>query len=205
MISRLKGKVVDIEGDSIVIDVQGVGYGVTCTAALLASIELNAEHTVCVYTDVREDAIRLFGFLSAAERQMFLLLNKVSGMGPRSSLDVISNVPIRELLRAIGSGDVRSLMEIKGVGKKKAERIVVELKDLVVSMVDERSASLRAMAPEGSDSQRGHKPASNDAVSALEVLGFPRRDAEVAVSKALEGGWGDAEVGDLVREALRFV
>lgn len=205
MISRLRGKVVDIEGDSIVIDVQGVGYAVTCTSALLASIEPDTEQTVCVYTDVREDAIRLFGFLSSAERQMFLLLNKVSGMGPRSSLDVISNVPIRDLLRAIGSGDVRSLMEIKGVGKKKAERIVVELKDLVVSMVDERSASLRAMVSEGSDSHRSPKPNPNDAVSALEVLGFPRRDAEVAVSKALEGGWADAEVGDLVREALRFI
>jgi Holliday junction DNA helicase RuvA len=205
MISRLRGTVVDIEGDSIVIDVQGVGYSVTCTSALLASIEHNTEQTVCVYTDVREDAIRLFGFHSSAERQMFLLLNKVSGMGPRSSLDVISNVPIRDLLRAIGSGDVRSLMEIKGVGKKKAERIVVELKDLVVSMVDERSATLRQMVSEGSDSHRGSRPNSNDAVSALEVLGFPRRDAEVAVSKALEGGWADAEVGDLVREALRFI
>jgi Holliday junction DNA helicase RuvA len=205
MISRLRGTVVEVDGDSIVIDVQGVGYCVSCTSALLASIELNSDQSICIFTDVREDAIRLFGFHSSAERQMFLLLNKVSGMGPRSSLDVISNVPIRDLLRAIGSGDVRSLMQIKGVGKKKAERIVVELKDLVVSMVDERTASLRGIVSEGSDSYRGTKPTSNDAVSALEVLGFPRRDAEVAVSKALEGGWGDGEVGDLVREALRFV
>jgi Holliday junction DNA helicase RuvA len=155
---------------------------------------------------VREDAIRLFGFLSSAERQMFLLLNKVSGMGPRSSLDVVSNVPIRDLLRAIGSGDVQSLMAIKGVGKKKAERIVVELKDLVVSMVDERAASLRGAQPDQEETRPGTpRSISHDAVAALEVLGFTRRDAEVAVSKAIDGGWGDGEVGDLVREALRFV
>jgi Holliday junction DNA helicase RuvA len=205
MISRLRGKVVEIENDSVVIDVQGVGYNVICTSSLLSNLALQSEQTVCVYTDVREDSIRLFGFSSTAERQMFLLLNKVSGMGPRSSLDVVSNVPIRDLLRAIGSGDVHGLMSIKGVGKKKAERIVVELKDLVVSMVDERSAALRSVASEGSDSANPLKPTSNDAVAALEVLGFPRRDAEIAVSKALEGGWTQTEVGDLVREALRFV
>jgi Holliday junction DNA helicase RuvA len=205
MISRLRGKVVEVENDSVVIDVQGVGYNVICTSSLLSNLALQSEQTVCVYTDVREDSIRLFGFSSTAERQMFLLLNKVSGMGPRSSLDVVSNVPIRDLLRAIGSGDVNGLMSIKGVGKKKAERIVVELKDLVVSMVDERSAALRAVASEGTDSANPIKPTSNDAVAALEVLGFPRRDAEIAVSKALEGGWAHTEVGDLVREALRFV
>jgi Holliday junction DNA helicase RuvA len=205
MISRLRGKIVELDGDSVVIDVQGVGYNVICTASLLSAISLQSDQTVCVYTDVREDSIRLFGFSSAAERQMFLLLNKVSGMGPRSSLDVVSNVPIRDLLRAIGSGDIHSLMSIKGVGKKKAERIVVELKDLVVSMVDERSAALRSMVSEGSDTGAADKPTSNDAVAALEVLGFPRRDAEIAVSKAIESGLAHSEVGDLVREALRFV
>jgi len=205
MISRLRGNLVEIEGDLVIIDVQGVGYSVTCTSALLETLQLSTELTVCVYTDVREDAIRLFGFHSSAERQMFLLLNKVSGMGPRSSLDVLSNVSIRELLRAIGAGDIQGLMRIKGVGKKKAERIVVELKDLVGSMADERAAVVRV----GADSLRGvnaaTKPVSADAVAALEVLGFTRRDAEIAVSKAADGGWAQGEVGDLVREALRFV
>ncbi len=205
MISRLRGSIVEIEGDSIVVDVNGVGYSVCCTSTLLARLNLGSEETLCVYTDVREDAIRLFGFESNAERQMFLLLNKVSGLGPRSSLDVLSNVPIRDLLRAIGSGDVHALMAIKGVGKKKAERIVVELKDLVVSMAGERSTSLRSMiSVEGSVSSPATS-ASSDAVAALEVLGFARRDAEVAVTKAIEGGFGKGEAGDLIREALRFV
>jgi Holliday junction DNA helicase RuvA len=205
MISRLRGTVIEIEGDSVTIDVNGVGYNVLCTSALLASINVNSDHSLCVHTDVREDAIRLFGFESSAERQTFLLLNKVSGMGPRSSLDVVSNVPIRDLLHAIGTGDVHALMSIKGVGKKKAERIVVELKDLVVNMADERSAAINGMVSEGTDLRQGIKPTSNDAVSALEVLGFPRRDAEIAVSKAVESGWAQTDVGELVREALRFV
>lgn len=205
MISRLRGKFVEIEGDTIVLDVQGVGYSITCTSALLQSLEPQGEHTVCVYTDVREDAIRLFGFESQAERQMFFLLNKVSGMGPRSSLDVLSNVSIRELLRAIGAGDIQGLMKIKGVGRKKAERIVVELKDLVGSMADERAAGLRVVVEAGGSGGASIKPISSDAVAALEVLGFARRDAEIAVSKAADSGWAHGEVGDLVREALRFV
>lgn len=205
MISRLSGTVVEVEGDAIVIDVQGVGYSVICTSSLLANIEVNSEVVICVHTDVREDAIKLFGFMSPAERQVFLLLNKVSGMGPRSSLDVVSKVSIRELLRSIGAGDIQSLMKIKGVGKKKAERIVVELRDLVGSMADERAASFRDAGEENSESVSAASPVPSDAVAALEVLGFARRDAEIAVSKAIEQGDGREEVGNLVREALRFV
>ncbi len=205
MISRLRGVVAELDGDAIVVDVNGVGYSVICTAALLSRVAMGQEETLCVYTDVREDAIRLFGFDSHAERQMFLLLNKVSGLGPRSSVDVLSNVPIRDLLRAIGAGDVHALMSIKGVGRKKAERIVVELKDLVVSMADDRSSGLRSMVTvERGSAERSSGP-TGDAVAALEVLGFPRKDAEAAVSKAIEGGWQRGDAGDLIREALRFV
>jgi Holliday junction DNA helicase RuvA len=205
MISRLKGTVADVDGEVAVIDVGGVGYEVHCSSALLSMLNIGNEVTVTVYTDVKEDSIRLFGFESPAERHVFLLLNRVSGMGPRSSLDVVSNVAIRDLLRAIGSGDVRSLMSIKGVGKKKAERIVVELKDLVATMAGERSSNLRSMVSVERSPHGAPGGLAGDAVSALEVLGFPRRDAEAAVGKALEGAPAYDAVGDLVREALRFV
>jgi len=205
MISRLHGEVVEIDGDTIILDVNGVGYQVACTSALLSRLSLGERTLFSVYTDVREDAIRLFGFDSSAERQIFLLLNRVSGMGPRSSLDVVSNVAIRDLLRAIGSGDVRALMSIKGVGKKKAERIVVELKDLVAAMAGERADSLRGMVSVERTDQPGAPAVSSDAVSALEVLGFARRDAESAVTQALQGRQGVSEVGDLIREALRYI
>lgn len=205
MISRLHGEVVEVEGDCVVIDVQGVGYEVVCTSALLSRLTVGDRATLSVYTDVREDAIRLFGFDSVAERHVFLLLNRVSGIGPRSSLDVVSNVAIRDLLRAIGSGDVKSLMSIKGVGKKKAERIVVELKDLVANMAGERADSLRsAVTVERGPIERANG-ISVDAVSALEVLGFGKKDAESAVGQAIASKGAFEAVGDLVREALRFV
>ena len=205
VISRLHGEVVEVEGDCVVIDVQGVGYEVVCTSALLSRLTVGDRATLSVYTDVREDAIRLFGFDSVAERHVFLLLNRVSGIGPRSSLDVVSNVAIRDLLRAIGSGDVKSLMSIKGVGKKKAERIVVELKDLVANMAGERADSLRsAVTVERGPIERANG-ISVDAVSALEVLGFGKKDAESAVGQAIASKGAFEAVGDLVREALRFV
>lgn len=205
MISRLQGEIVEIDGDNLVVDVSGVGYEVSCTSALLSRVAIGTRATFSVYTDVREDAIRLFGFDTTAERHIFLLLNRVSGMGPRSSLDVVSKVAIRDLLRAIGSGDVQALMSIKGVGKKKAERIVVELKDLVANMAGERADSLRAMVAVERVEEGSPSRLSADAISALEVLGFGRRDAETAVTQALNGRGAFAEVGDLVREALRHV
>lgn len=205
MISRLNGEVIEVNGDSIVIDVAGVGYEVACTSLTLSRITIGSRTVISIYTDVREDAIRLFGFDTQAERQMFLLLNRVSGIGPRSSLDVLSNVAIRDLLRAIGSGDVRALMAIKGVGKKKAERIVVELRDLVANMAGERSSALRAMVSVEGNPEATIPSISGDAVAALEVLGFARRDAEAAVSQASRSSQNLTVVGDLVREALRHV
>ena len=205
MISRLNGEVVEVERDCVVVDVQGVGYEVVCTSVLLSRLTIGGKATLTVYTDVRENALRLFGFDSVAERHVFLLLNRVSGMGPRSSLDVVSNVAIRDLLRAIGSGDIKSLMSIKGVGKKKAERIVVELKDLVANRAGERADSLRsAVTVERGPVERAHGM-SVDAVSALEVLGFGKKDAESAVGQAIASKGAFEAVGDLVREALRFV
>ena len=205
MISRLNGEVIEVNGDSIVIDVAGVGYEVACTSLTLSRITIGSRTVISIYTDVREDAIRLFGFDTQAERQMFLLLNRVSGIGPRSSLDVLSNVAIRDLLRAIGSGDVRALMAIKGVGKKKAERIVVGLRDLVANMAGERSSALRAMVSVEGNAEATIPSISGDAVAALEVLGFARRDAEAAVSQASRSSQNLTVVGDLVREALRHV
>ena len=216
MISRLQGVVCEIEGESLVVDVHGVGYEVAASRGLAARCHLGESVTLPVYTDVKEDSIRLFGFDTKGEREVFLLLNRVSGMGPRSSMDVVSNVAIRDLLRAIGAGDVQSLMKIKGVGKKKAERIVVELRDLVATMAGERSSSLREMVSvhrtDGTAGAPQQFSLDDDAVSALEVLGFSKKDAESAVSKAwgafTQGSVGTnavTEVGELLREALKHV
>jgi len=204
MISRLEGKVLDLSGEIATIDVHGVGYEVLCSVPLARRLAIGEQAVITIYTDVREDSIRLFGFDSSAEKQVFLLLNKVSGMGPRSSLDVVSNVEVRDLLRAIGAGDLQALTAIKGVGKKKAERIVVELRDLVGNMADERAVSLRSLVTVERNPTDGQS-ISHDAIAALEVLGFPRREAEAAVKRAFTADTPKNDVGSLVREALRFV
>ena len=204
MISRLKGSVVEIDGDMVVLDVRGVGYSVTCTASLLTTLALDVEACITTHTDVKEDAIRIFGFESKSERRVFQLLTKVSGMGPRSAVDVLSDVPARDLLRAIGVGDVQALMKIKGIGKKKAERIVVELKDLVVSLGGEGrpyNESADKDAPFAVSNVDSHV----DAIVTLEVLGFSRRDAESAVGRAVASFPNINTAGEVVREALKFV
>lgn len=205
MINRLKGTVVEIEGTTAVVDVHGVGYAVTCTSSLLTALSLEDQACIVTYTDVREDSIRIFGFESKSERQLFQLLIRVSGMGPRSAVDILSNVPARELLRAIGLGDVQALMKIKGVGKKKAERIVVELKDLVAAFFNEQKAEGVFLNSKG----QGHDTVAlgihGDAVVTLEVLGFSRRDAETAVGRAMSSVPATGDVGEIVREALKFV
>ena len=205
MINRLRGTVVEIEGDTAVLDVQGVGYAVSCTSSLLGSLSMEEEACIVTHTDVKEDSIRIFGFESKSERQLFRLLIRVSGMGPRSAVDVLSNVPARDLLRAIGLGDVQALMKIKGVGKKKAERIVVELKDLVTSFFDEQKAEGVLFNSQGEGREQITTGTHGDAVVTLEVLGFSHRDAEAAVGRAISSIPATGDVGEIVREALKFV
>ena len=198
MISSLHGTVEDISLDVATISVNGVGYEVFCTAACAASIEVGSSARIVVYTDVKEDSIRLYGFSDRTERQVFLLLIKVTGVGSRSAVDILSRIDKLELLRIIGAGDTARLQQVKGVGRKTAERIVVELKDKV-SEFAEAAAGVRR---EGTMEAAG---ALQDALAALVALGFPRRDAERALGGA-QGSLRDSmSAGDIVREALRHI
>ncbi len=195
MISLLRGRVRGCFGSMACIEVHGVGYEVQCSTALISRIEADSELVVVVHTDVREDAIRLYGFADELERQVFRLLLKVSGIGAKTASDIISSVEKVELLRIIGNSDLTQLQKIKGVGKKTAERIVLELRDRVAELVPERSSLPNAV--------RGAQAAFRDAVDALVALGFPRQSAETAVAKVENGN--NLEAGEVVREALRHV
>ena len=204
MFSSLSGKVEEIASDTITLDVHGAGYEVICSRRLLDRLSEGSEVKIPVHTDVQETSIRIFGFEDRGERQVFRLLNKVNGLGPRSAIDIVSQVDKRDLLRAIGAGDVNALMRVKGIGKKKAERIVVELKDLVVAFSMERPGLSSEVSKEIAPSPLSS--GISDAVAALEALGFTRRDAERAVEQAAAAQGSTAvESGVLVREALRFV
>jgi len=192
MIGKLSGVVDSIEGALVTLDVQGVGYEVLCTHRCLLGLNASTETSLVVFTEVREDQIRLFGFEDRLERRVFSFLTQVKGVGPRTALDIVSQIDKLDLLRIIGTGDLTRLHRIKGIGKKTAERIILELKDKVAEYVHESQPA-------------GGEPVE-EAVLALEALGFSRGQAAGAVEKAnnLEPGTR-TEVGELVKRALQYV
>ena len=200
MISQLKGIVDSITGTVITIDVQGVGYEVYCSQSCLLNLHIGQPAVIIIYTEVKEDSLRLYGFEDQLEKQVFLLLMQVKGIGPKSSADIISKVNKRELLRLIGSADSTKLQQVKGVGKKTAERIVVELKDKVGGyVIDQHTTSGLKVEIEVVDPFQ-------EATQAMQALGFSLKDAEKAVqSVKANSDLARPESGEIVREALRFV
>jgi Holliday junction DNA helicase RuvA len=200
MISMLRGTVDDISGAIMTVDVGGVGYEVLCSSRCIAQNEAGRSVKLIVHTDVREDSIRLFGFADALEKQVFLMLTTVKGMGAKSASDVISKIDRLDLLRAIAAGDAARLQQVKGVGKKTAERILVELKDKVGSyIVGLPESGGLAVEKEVIDP-------FEEALQALLALGFSKRDAERAVQHVgARGGEVLKDSAEVVREALRVM
>lgn len=200
MISQLRGIVDSISGSVVTLDVNGVGYEVYCSRQCLSRLE-NAKPTLLtIYTEVREDSIRLYAFDDQLEKQVFLLLMQVKGIGAKTSADIISKVDKRELLRLIGLSDTSNLQKVKGIGKKMAERIIVELRDRVGDYAIERnSLSNLNVEIEIVDSYR-------EACEALQALGFATKDAERAVQQVKQRPDSvKLNSGEVVKEALRFV
>ncbi len=192
MIASLAGTLAEKTPERLVVDVGGVGYAVHVSLQTFAEVPAaGAPVRLFVHTEVREDAIELFGFVAERERTLFHLLRKVKGLGPRTALVVLSGMPIEDLVGAIARGDAGRLQTIAGVGKKLGERIVVECR--------ESAAALGAVAA------RPGKAAANgafvdEAVSALVNLGYKRPEAERAVEKAARP---DAPLEDVIRAALQ--
>jgi Holliday junction DNA helicase RuvA len=177
MIARLRGKLIEKEPARVVVDVNGVGYEVSIPLTTFTAMpESGAEVSVDIYTHVREDVIALYGFSSRQERRVFERLISISGIGPRLAITILSGGSVEGLVGAIRRGDLARLTAIPGVGKKTAERIVIELRDKLKDMSEEAA-----------------KPTVEvDVVSALENLGYPRAVIEAAVRRAVDG---DAEAG----------
>lgn len=177
----------------VVIDVAGVGYQVFIPLNVFYRLpEVGAAVHLQIHTHVREDAIQLFGFHDGSEKQVFLLLNSVGGIGPKLALNILSGIPADDLARALRDGDQLRLVSIPGVGKKLAERMIVELKDKFMNFA--------ATAPEARIDEAGSE-LFNDAVSALVNLGYRKVDAEKSVREVLKGGVAALE--DVLKEALR--
>jgi len=198
MISFLRGKLVDILPTQATIDVNGIGYAVLIPLSSYDKLPaVGNEVQLLTHLAVREDAHTLYGFMSTAEREMFrLLINTVRGIGPKLALNVLSGMSVIALRGAVANGDVKSLSQISGVGKKTAERIVVELKDKIGP----------AGAWEALSSQRGLSAADqkiNDAVLALVALGYKQVEAHDMVRSALASLGDSATVEDLVRACFK--
>jgi Holliday junction DNA helicase RuvA len=195
MIARLKGVLDGSSADACVLDVNGVGYLVSASAKTLGSLGgTGAAVVLHIETQVREDAIQLFGFLTEAERDSFRLLTTVQGVGGRVALAILSVLGPDELAHAIAAADTASIARANGVGPKLAARIVNELKGKFGGI------ALGAAAPLPVGSSRG---AVADALSALAGLGFRPMDASRAVADAQAELGDDAAVGELIRVALR--
>lgn len=197
MIAGLKGVVLEKNLNDAVIDVNGVGYRVFFSLLSLARLPDEGQPAkVRVRTVVREDALDLFGFLSRQEEEMFLLLTSVSHVGPKLALNVMSGLEVNDLAQAIARGEIARLTKIHGVGKKTAERLVLELKDKVKFVTLEGKAA-------GSESAAPASGAKADLVKALVNLGYKAQQAEKAAEVASEQAGADAPFEALFREALK--
>ncbi|MFV1994241.1 MAG: Holliday junction branch migration protein RuvA [Verrucomicrobiales bacterium] len=198
MITFLQGKLVDSIANRVSVDVHGVGYEVFMPLMSIESIGRPGDEVrILTHFHVREQEQTLYGFASADERDLFrLLLNRVSGVGPKLAMAVLSGISVADFKSAVVAGDTATLSQIKGLGKKTAERIVLELKDKV------GVAAAWEAAAEAGASTRGH---ANDAILALISLGYKQVEAQRAVKKALETLDAETSSDELVRAALRVL
>lgn len=190
MIGLLRGKLIELDGPRALIDVGGVGYDVEVTTGAAAVLVAHPESAV-VYTHlvVREDAHSLFGFATLAERDLFRSLIKVTGIGPKLALSLLSTVEPDVFASAITSGNTVALVQVPGIGKKTAQRLVVELRD----KVRELSASTSV----------GSTPTRREAVLALIALGYRENTANQVVGELADADGAASNVETLVRDALK--
>jgi len=192
MIGLLRGRLLEKRPNQVILDVGGVGYLVAIPLSTFAALgELHAEVTLLIHTHVREDALSLYGFLSQREKHFFELLLGASGVGPSLALKILSGMNVDELVPAIRTGDLAKLTKIPGVGRKTAERMVVELKDKLEAVTIEAEKPAPA-SPAGVEA---------DVKSALINLGYDERSADSAVAEGKREA-GTSNFEKLLRSAL---
>lgn len=202
MIAHLSGTLLSKQATSVILDVAGVGYEVSIPLSTFYELEDPGSNVqLRIYTHVREDALQLYGFKTARERELFLRLISVSGIGPKLGITLLSGMSADEMIASIRANDLAKLTLIPGVGRKTAERLVMELRDKVASLAavaveEELGAASDTAATPTEDSMRA------DALSALLNLGYQRNAAEKAVTAALSE-MGEVSVESILRSSLR--
>lgn len=196
MIAFVRGKPVPSGPDSLIIDVGGIGYQIQVPTAVAARLSGSKEEVLIhTYMYVREDAMHLFGFLEDSDRAVFALLLQVSGIGPKVALGIMSAMNAPTLIQAVISEQVAILTGIPGVGKKTAQRIIIELKD--------RFKKMTALDTPVADSDTGRPDIAGEALQALAVLGYSPLEARRALQQARERDNSPRELADVIKMALK--
>lgn len=191
MIYSVSGKAVHTEADLVVVECAGVGYACKTTLSTLQKIAGEENVTLLTYLSVREDAVELFGFADSEELRAFKLLISVSGVGPKAALSILSAMSSQQFALAVATGDVKSFTQVKGIGKKTAERLCLELKDKVAG----ETISVRGQKAVTMPVQGG---SIGEAITALEVLGYSAAEAASAISQLDP----NLSVEELIKKAL---
>ena len=204
MIAHLNGTLLAKQATTVILDVGGVGYEVTIPLSTFYELEdagTNANVQLRIYTHVREDALQLYGFKTARERELFMRLISVSGIGPKLGITMLSGMSADEIIASIRTNNLARLTSIPGVGKKTAERLVIELRDKITALSspaleEEFAAQTGAGGLPTEDAMR------DDALSALLNFGYQKSAAEKAIASAMQEG-GDISVELILRRSLR--
>lgn len=194
MIGYLKGKILSLTPETALIETaSGVGFEVLVSGSAFFALSGKKEGELYTYMQVKEDGVALFGFSSTEEKQMFLKLTSVSGVGPKLGIAVLSGLTVGDVAAAIATGDVKRLSSVKGMGKKTAERIIVDLREKVAlsASAQTESGSVAATPLVGDE----------DSIVALMTLGFTRAESVKAISRAREQGASTVE--DIIMLALK--
>lgn len=197
MYAYIIGELIQKKEEYIVVENAGIGYKIFCLPVLQMQMEKKAEK-VCVYTHlyVREDTFALYGFPTQESHDLFVMLLQVSGVGPKVALTLVSALSPSQFALAVITGDVKALTQVKGIGKKGAERLIVELKDKLKGFSADADDSFAV----GVSDQGANQPNFSEAMSALVVLGYSAQDAKKAVSAVYDE---DVKLEDIIRTALR--
>jgi len=200
MIAYIRGRVLSVTAETAIVDVNGLGYEIYCSGGAFRKITVGEIVELYTYLQVKEDGITLFGFESPSEKDLFLKITSVSGVGPKLGISVLTDMSADEFATAIATADVKRLSKAKGMGKKTAEKIVLELHGKI-SAAEVMSVSDDAFAPKTRPVVEPINAQDEEAVSALMGLGFTKNESVQAVKRARESGATTTE--DIIKKALQ--
>ena len=192
MITQLQGKLVEKNPTHVVIDCHGVGYFVNISLNTYSALPEGEAIKLYTYLQIKEDAHTLYGFLTKAEREVFVLLLSVSGVGASTARTMLSSLTAAHVRSAIINGDVATIQAVKGIGAKTAQRVVLDLKDKMLKLQDFEEVPMNAVSTY-----------KEEALAALEVLGFMRKQAEKVVDSIIKSSSEELSVEEIIKQALK--